>query len=82
MVNGGIDGYSRLITFMRVIDNNRADSSLIFFKLAVETYGLPSRVRTDWWGGGSMLGSENIWKREWVRTEEVQWLAVLSITPE
>lgn len=53
VVHGAIDGYSRLIVFLSASSNNRADSVLQLFLMAVQQYNLPSRVRTD-------LGMENI----------------------
>ena len=43
----GIDGHSRLITYLRC-SNNRADAVLTHFSEAVSAYGLPSRVRSDY----------------------------------
>ena len=47
VVHGAIDGYSRLITFLKASNNNRADTVLSAFTSAVEEYGLPSRVRIE-----------------------------------
>ena len=49
----GIDGFTRLVTFLKCSDNNRADTALICFREAVQTYGIPSRIRCD-------LGVENV----------------------
>ena len=57
VVHGGIDGYSRLITYLRASNNNRASSVLSAFLMAVDEYGLPSRVRTDR-GGENVLVAE------------------------
>ena len=43
----GIDGYSRLVLFMKCSTNNRASTVLEYFVEGVRKYGLPSRVRTD-----------------------------------
>ena len=43
----GIDGFSRLITFLRCSDNNRADVVLELFRAATEYLGFPLHVRTD-----------------------------------
>ena len=53
MIHGGIDGYSRLIVFLHANTNNRASTVFDLFQKAVQTYGLPSRVRTD-------KGGENV----------------------
>ena len=53
VVHGGIDGYSRLITFLQCHTDNRSDSVLAAFMSGVHRYGLPKKVRTD-------HGGENI----------------------
>ena len=53
VTHAAIDGYSRLPVFLRASDNNRADTVLDCFLEAIETYGLPSRVRCD-------KGGENV----------------------
>ncbi len=47
MIHGAIDGYSRLVTFLRCSTNNRSETVLGDFVKATQEYGLPSRVRTD-----------------------------------
>ncbi|XP_057217742.1 uncharacterized protein LOC130571067 [Triplophysa rosa] len=47
VIHGGIDGYSRLIVFLRASDNNRSSTVLDCFLNAVAMHGVPSRVRTD-----------------------------------
>lgn len=60
-MHGAIDGYSRLITFLRCSNDNRAETVLDCFIEAAQEYGLPSRVRTDY-------GGENV--RVWDYMEE------------
>lgn len=60
VIHGSIDGFSRLITFLKCSTNNQAVTVLQLFQRAVEDYGLPSRVRTD-------HGGENI--RVWEMME-------------
>ena len=50
VVHGGIDGFSRLITYLRCSTNNRADTVGALFVKATEQYGIPSRVRSDYGG--------------------------------
>ena len=47
VVIGGVDGYSRMVTFLSCADNNRAGTVLKSFKSGVQTYGIPKRVRSD-----------------------------------
>ena len=49
---GCIDGYSRLVVFMDVATNNKAETVSNLFTQAAQSYGYPSRVRTD--KGGNM----------------------------
>ena len=49
----GIDGYSRLVVFIKCSSNNKASTVYDKFLDAVKRYGLPSRVRCD-------QGGENI----------------------
>lgn len=42
VIQGGIDGYSRLIMFLKASANNRAETLMSAFVGAVDTYGLPS----------------------------------------
>ena len=53
MTQGGIDGYSRLIVFLKCSTNNRSHTMYEGFLEAVHKYHLPSRVRTD-------QGTENV----------------------
>ena len=54
--HAGIDGYSRLIVYLRCSTSNRADDVLDGFATACATYGLPSRVRCDHGGENLLVG--------------------------
>jgi hypothetical protein len=47
VIHGGIDGYSRMVTFLQASDNNRANTVAGAFPRATTQYGWPSRVRAD-----------------------------------
>ena len=47
IIHGGIDGFSRLITFLHLSTNNKASTVLNLFQAGVREYGLPSRIRCD-----------------------------------
>ena len=47
IIQGGIDGFSRLPVFLKVSDNNKASTMLQSFLTGVHNYGLPSRVRCN-----------------------------------
>lgn len=47
VVHGGIDGFSRMITFLKCSSNNQSATVLHHFVEATHEYGVPSRVRTD-----------------------------------
>ena len=62
VIHGGIDGYSRVVTHLRAATNNSALTAFLAFTQGVESYGLPSRVRTDY-GGENVLIAEHMVER-------------------
>lgn len=58
VIHGSIDGFSRLITFIRSSDNNESGTVLNLFDEAISQYGFPLRIRTDAGGENSL-----IWRR-------------------
>ena len=58
VIHGCIDGYSRLICFLKCSTNNRKETVEGLFLQGVERYSWPSRVRTDH-GGENVL----VWER-------------------
>ena len=48
VVHTAIDGYSRLILYLHCANNNRSDTVLALFQNACQSYGMPSRVRSDY----------------------------------
>ncbi|XP_016106205.1 uncharacterized protein [Sinocyclocheilus grahami] len=47
VIFGGIDGFSRKITYLDAANNNKASTAFTFFLQSVERNGVPSRVRGD-----------------------------------
>ena len=47
MLHGAVDGYLRLIKFLQWSVNNKAMAATTLFDYPLETYSLPSTVRTD-----------------------------------
>lgn len=47
VIHACIDGYSRLVIYLHCANNNLAETVEKQFLRGVQTYGLPSRVRTD-----------------------------------
>ena len=61
VIHGAIDGFSRLVVFLKCSTNNESETVANLFQLATEKYQWPSRVRTDY-------GGENV--RVWELMEE------------
>lgn len=61
VIHGGIDGFSRLIVFLKCSTNNRSNTVLDLFLAATQRFEWPSRVRSD-------HGGENV--RVWEAMEE------------
>lgn len=62
IIVGGVDGFSRLVTFLKCSDNNTSKNGLECFLSGVNTLGLPLRVRSD-------KGLENISIEDFMLTE-------------
>ncbi|XP_045032334.1 uncharacterized protein LOC116935505 isoform X2 [Daphnia magna] len=54
--HGGIDGFSRLIFFLKVANNNKSRTVLEGFLEGIRKYGVPSRVRSDHGGENILVG--------------------------
>ena len=50
VIHGGIDGFSRLIPYMRVATDNTANTALSVFLGSLREFGVPGKIRID---GGS-----------------------------
>ena len=59
MTHCGIDGYSRMVVYLKCSDNNRASTVYSLFLKGAECYGLPSRVRCDQ-GGENVLVAQHM----------------------
>lgn len=56
VIHAGIDGFTRLCTFVRCNDNNAATTVVDDFLSGVRRFGCPSRVRTDKGGENVEIG--------------------------
>ena len=57
VVHAAIDGFSRVVTYIKCATNNTAETVLEHFINSTSEFGLPSRIRTD--RGGENIG---IWR--------------------
>ncbi|XP_053380858.1 uncharacterized protein LOC123533407 isoform X3 [Mercenaria mercenaria] len=57
VIHGGVDGFSRFPVFLKVSNNNSAQTVLCAFLEAVNKFGKPARVRSDK-GGENVLVAE------------------------
>lgn len=53
VVHGAIDGYSRVVVFLKASTNNKASTVLELFLAATQAFHYPRRIRTD-------FGTENV----------------------
>jgi hypothetical protein len=58
LINGAIDGYSHLATYMDATNTNRAETVRRLFLQSMETYGWPQRVRADYNGENVQVGED------------------------
>ena len=47
VTHGAIDGYSRVVLYLKCTSSNRATTVYELFLVAVQNFNLPSRVRSD-----------------------------------
>ena len=47
VIHGGADGFTRLVTFIKVATNNKADSMTVEIMTECGQFGFPSCVRSD-----------------------------------
>ena len=54
VIHGAIDGFSHSVVYLKCSNNNRAATVLTSFQQAVQTFGVPLRIRSD--HGGENIG--------------------------
>lgn len=57
VIAGGIDGYSRVVTYLHCCTNNKASTVVQLFYKATREYGFPSRVRSDRGGENCLVAT-------------------------
>ena len=55
MLHGAVDDYFRLIKFLRWSTNDKAMTATTLFDYPLETYSLPSTVKTDKKGESALI---------------------------
>ncbi|CAB1342402.1 unnamed protein product [Coregonus sp. 'balchen'] len=55
VIHGAVDGYSRLVVFLKASDNNRSATVMESIEAANTCYGIPSRVRCDQGGENNRM---------------------------
>ena len=63
VVHGGIDGYSRVVTYLQASTNNTAQTALSAFLEGVGSYGIPLRVRSDHGGENNLIAEYMVQQR-------------------
>lgn len=60
VIHGAIDGFSRMIVFLKCSTNNKKETVHNLFMASVDTFGIPSRVRTDRGGENVLVWDEMV----------------------
>ena len=58
VIHGAIDGFSRMIVFLKCSTNNKKETVHSLFMESIDTFGIPSRVRTDHGGENVLVWDE------------------------
>ncbi|GBB83315.1 hypothetical protein RclHR1_10040004 [Rhizophagus clarus] len=61
VIHAGIDGYSRIITYIHCSGNNKSQTVFQYFRKGTHEFGIPSRVRAD--NGGENVLVEQFMNR-------------------
>lgn len=67
MEHGGIDGYSRVVTYLKAATNNSSSRALSAFLQGIDSYGLPSRVFADQGGVNVLIAEYMVQKKGQVK---------------
>ena len=67
VLQGAVDNYFPLMKFLQWSANNEAMTTTTLFDYPLETYRLPSTVRTDKKGESTLIhrSKDRIWRRSW-----------------